>query len=64
MPATKKQQAQGIVTTRGGVRWLISNSSHCIENMYHTIHAQVSYELCISILYSWIDVLDLNEPFN
>ena len=31
----------GIITARNGVRWLILDSSHCIGNMYHTIHAQV-----------------------
>ena len=35
------------------------------ENMHHVIHAQVQYEFCIPILYSWIDhVLDVNQPFN
>ena len=34
------------------------------ENMYHVIHAQVQYELRISFLYSSIDVLDLNQPFD
>ena len=53
-----------IVTTRSKVRWLILNSSHCTGNMYHIIHAQVQCELCISFLYSWIDVLDSNQPFN
>ena len=38
--------------------------SHCTENMYHIIHAQVYYEFCISFLYSWIDVLDSNQPFD
>ena len=41
-------------------RLLFLNSSHCIQNMYHIIHAQVDYEFCISFLYSWIDVLDSN----
>ena len=39
-------------------------SSHRTGDMYHIIHTQVWYEFCISFLYSWIDVLDLNEPFN
>ena len=43
---------------------MILNSSHCTGNMYHIIHAQASYKFCISVLYSWIDVLDLNRPFN
>ena len=34
-----------------------------LEHMYHIIHAQVSYEFCISFLYSWIHVLDLNQLF-
>ena len=37
----KNQQASGIVNIRGRVRWLILNSSHCLGNMYHVIHAQV-----------------------
>ena len=32
--------------------------------MYYIIYAQVEYEFCIPSLYSWIDVLDLNQPFN
>ena len=33
-------------------------------SMYHIIHAQVQYEFCISFLYFYIDVLNLNQPFN
>ena len=40
-----------IATTRSEVRWLILNSSHCIENMHHIIHAQISYEFRTSFLY-------------
>jgi hypothetical protein len=47
-----------------GVRWLIFNSSRCTGNTYHLIYAQVQYEFCISFPYSWIDVLNLNQPFN
>ena len=34
-----------------------------LEHMYHIIHAQVSYEICVSFLYYWIDILDSNQPF-
>jgi hypothetical protein len=43
---------------------LILKSSHCTGNMYHIIHAQVLYEFCISFLYPWIDVLNLNQLLN
>jgi len=29
---------------------------------HHILHAQVYYEFCVSFLYSWINVLDLNNP--
>jgi hypothetical protein len=47
-----------IVTKRNGIRRLMLNSSHCTENMYHAIHAQISH------IFSWINVLDMNRPFN
>ena len=34
------------------------NSSHCTGNMYQIIHARVFS------MYSWINILDLNQPFN
>ena len=37
----KNQQAYGTLTTRTLVRWLNLNSSHCTENMYRIIDAQV-----------------------
>ena len=37
---------------------------HRTENMYHISHARVWYKFCISFLYSWIDVLDSNQPFD
>ena len=43
---------------------LILDPSHCTGTMYRIIHARVWYVFCISFLYSWIDVLDLNQPFN
>ena len=32
--------------------------------MYHIIHAQNWYEFCISFLFSWLDILNLNQPFS
>ena len=48
----KNRYAYGIVTTRSGVRWWIIDSSHCIGNMFYRIQAHVSYEFCMSFLYS------------
>ena len=62
--ATRINERRAFVTTRSGARWFILNSSHYNDNMYRIIHTQVWYEFCISFLYTRIDVLDLNQPFN
>ena len=43
---------------------IISLSKQSFTMQYRFIHAQVKYEFCISFLYFWIDLLDLNQPFN
>ena len=58
-PPQEKQQAYRIVTTRNGVRWLILNSSHCIENMYltkfmHKFKMRFVFHFYIPGLTSWI----------
>jgi hypothetical protein len=55
----KNQQAQGIVTTRSGVRWLTLNSSHHRWITYDIIHAQMSNTSFVCHFYilglmSWI----------
>ena len=62
LPATRTNKRRALSLQRSRVRWLILISSHCIGNMYHIIQAQTQYEFCISFLYSWIDVLHLNQP--
>ena len=64
MPATKTNKHRALSLQKHEVKWLILQSSNYTGNIYHIIHAQVQYEFCISLLYSWIDVLDLNQPYN
>ena len=60
----KNQQAESIVTTRSRVRWLILGFSHYIVLETCTIQFMHKSNTSTSILCSWIDVLDLNRPFN
>ena len=59
LPATRIDKCRALSLQEVELDSLILNSPHCTGNMCHVIHAQVSYEFCISYLYSWIGVLDL-----
>ena len=52
MPVTRTNKRRALPLQEIELDDWFFNSSHCIRNMYHIIHAQVYYEFYISFLYS------------
>ena len=62
MPATRTNKRRALSLQELDGWFLILHI--VLEHVYHIIHAQVYYDFCISFLCSWIDMLNLNQPFN